>query len=149
MWLLLLVAGLVALAASAQVGASASTDRCASLIGMQVESGTIQSSQRFTKHQPFGGLMSIKSSADLCRVSLRLQPTLSSDINVDLWLPDTWNGKLFSVGGGGFSGGVAEGEPFMNARASEGYATATSDHTATQPCGPPRLRAYQRCRRPT
>lgn len=127
-WAAAFIASFLPFAALAQVGSTtASPDRCASLVGMRVESGSITSARRFGKDQPFGGLMSSKSSTDLCRVSLRLAPTPSSDINVDLWLPDTWNSNLFSVGGGGFSGGVGDGEPFMSARAGEGYATATSD----------------------
>jgi feruloyl esterase len=126
-WTATFVLGLLPLAVMAQGSASPSSDRCASLVGTRVESGAVTTARRFGKDQAFGGLMSSKSSADLCRVGLRLMPTPSSDINVDLWLPDAWNGKLLSVGGGGFSGGVAEGEPLMNARAREGYATASSD----------------------
>lgn len=104
-----------------------SAGACATLVGTRFAPGTITSAQRVAKGQALGGLMSDSASTDLCRVRLRLQPTPASDINVELWLPDTWNGKLFTHGGGGFSGGLGQSEGLMNTVASRGYATATSD----------------------
>ncbi len=125
-----------ALNAHAQTSPPDAAD-CAVLVGMQVESGTVTSAQRFTQGQAlsgsiglgslFGGDTAVNASANLCRVQLKLQPTSSSDINVDLWLPETWNAKLFSYGGGGFSGGLGQSAALMNASVGRGYASATSD----------------------
>ncbi len=127
---------LTAAAANGQTNPPDAAD-CAALLGMQVESGTVTSAQRFAQGQSlsgsiglgtlFGGDTAVAASADLCRVQLKLQPTPSSDINVDLWLPESWNAKLFSYGGGGFSGGLGQSAALMNTSVGRGYASATSD----------------------
>ncbi|ARN19594.1 hypothetical protein A4W93_06510 [Piscinibacter gummiphilus] len=89
--------------------------------------GQIHGAESLEKGQALGGVMSAKASTSLCRVQLRLRPTPNSDIRAEAWLPYTWNGKLLSYGGGGFSGGIAQSEGLMNASSAQGYATATSD----------------------
>lgn len=68
-----------------------------------------------------------KAQVSFCRARLRLQPSANSDINVEVWLPDGWNGKLFGYGGGGFTGGLGQSNEVMNAGAARGYAAVTSD----------------------
>ena len=61
----------------------------------------------------------------LCRVSLTLTPSADSDIKMELWLPQTWNGKFLMVGNGGWTGSLpyaAMAEPLKR-----GYAVASTD----------------------
>src|SRR5262245_61151744 len=45
-----------------------------------------------------------------CRAYLTLTPSPDSDIKVEVWLPaENWNGKLLSVGNGGWSGAIYYG----------------------------------------
>ncbi|ARN19569.1 hypothetical protein A4W93_06380 [Piscinibacter gummiphilus] len=97
---------------------------------MQVDTGVVAAAQRFTKGQIImSGLSVITVATNFCRATLKLRPTQSSDINVEVWLPETWNQKLFTHGGGGFSGGL--GGPTINTSLNQtlgqGYASATSD----------------------
>lgn len=134
--LAIFIAGGMTATAQAQTNGP-DADDCAMLIGMQVESGTVTSTQRFTQGETvpgniglgsiFGGDTAVTASATFCRVRMKLQPTPSSDINVEVWLPETWNGKLFSYGGGGFSGGLGQSAALMNTSLGQGYASATSD----------------------
>ncbi len=60
-----------------------------------------------------------------CRVAVTLTPTPDSDIKMELWLPQAWNGKFLMAGNGAWSGAVsysAMGEPL-----SRGYAVASTD----------------------
>jgi feruloyl esterase len=99
---------------------------CAALVGLQVESGTVTAADRFAQGQSMA-LLGPTAPVNLCRARLRLQPTSSSDINVEVWLPETWNGKLFTHGGGGFSGGLGSSMDPLIKSTGRGYAAATSD----------------------
>jgi feruloyl esterase len=51
-----------------------------------------------------------------------------SDINVEIWLPENWNRKLFGIGGGGFDGGLQPGTVHaFNKVTAEGYAAVATD----------------------
>ncbi len=104
-------------------------DQCSRLAGMPVESGIVLSAQHLQKGASLGWSWfgSSEAQASFCLARLRLQPTSSSDINVVVWLPDDWNGKLFGYGGGGFTGGLGQSDEVMNAGAARGYAGVTSD----------------------
>lgn len=107
-------------------------DRCADMIGLPVETGVVTAAHRvstgdsISKGDIFGGVP-VDAATDFCRVSLLLEPTSSSEIKADIWLPDTWNEKLFGYGGGGFSGGLGHSEAVMNEGVARGYVAATSD----------------------
>ena len=44
-----------------------------------------------------------------CQVSAVLSPTSDSHIEMELWLPDRWNGKFQAVGNGGWAGVISYG----------------------------------------
>lgn len=67
-----------------------------------------------------------KNLPGFCRVSASLTPTSDSDIRIEVWLPVSgWNGKLQSVGNGGWAGTI--GYPALGAALAGGYATAATD----------------------
>ena len=60
-----------------------------------------------------------------CRVNAILRPSSDSEIEMEAWLPDNWNGKFQFVGGGGWAGVISY--PAMVNAVLEGYATASTD----------------------
>ncbi len=67
-----------------------------------------------------------KALPEFCRVTASLTPTSDSDIRIEVWLPASgWNGKLQSVGNGGWAGVI--GYPALGAALAGGYATAATD----------------------
>jgi len=42
-----------------------------------------------------------------CRVGAILRPNSDSEIEMEVWLPETWNGKFQFVGGGGWVGVIS------------------------------------------
>lgn len=60
-------------------------------------------------------------------VKLLLQPAKSSNINVEVWLPDTakWNGRFLGLGNGGAAGKINSGS--LAGYSAAGYAVATTD----------------------
>jgi feruloyl esterase len=61
-----------------------------------------------------------------CRVTATLTPSSDSDVKIEVWMPASgWNGKLESVGNGGWAGVISYGA-LANALA-DGYATASTD----------------------
>jgi feruloyl esterase len=67
-----------------------------------------------------------------CRVTATSKPTPDSDIKVEVWLPDKWNGKLLGTDNGGFSGAI--NYPALSAAIGKGYAAVSTDtgHTGDQ-----------------
>src|SRR5437867_3082273 len=60
-----------------------------------------------------------------CRVTATLKPTSDSSIDMEVWLPENWNGKFQFVGGGGWAGVISY--PALVTALNEGYATASTD----------------------
>jgi len=116
---------------AASVRPSAPTaEACRTLSGTKVESGTVVSAERVAQGEAIAGgeTAGAKVSTNLCRVRLRLQPTSGSDIKVEVWLPETWNRKLYGIGGTGFDGGLSlGGAAVLNRAVGEGYAAVATD----------------------
>ena len=60
-----------------------------------------------------------------CRVSAILSPMPQSRIEIELWLPKQWNGKLLGIGSHGFGGNFERGDMAMGLQ--RGYAVVTSN----------------------
>jgi hypothetical protein len=60
-----------------------------------------------------------------CRVAVTAKPTADSDISVEVWLPEAWNGKLLGTDNGGFSGAINYAG--LAAAISKGYAAVSTD----------------------
>jgi tannase/feruloyl esterase len=70
-----------------------------------------------------------------CRVAATLKPSNDSDIKIEVWLPNNWNGRLESVGNGGLAGSISYSA--MALALKGGFATASTDtgHTGTASSG--------------
>ncbi|KAL2813416.1 Tannase/feruloyl esterase [Aspergillus granulosus] len=80
------------------------------------------------------------SNASFCNVTLTYtHPGRNDALNAEIWLPsaETWNGRLQSVGGGGWTAGRS-GSSYANMAGAihDGYATATTDAGLTPGTGP-------------
>ena len=61
-----------------------------------------------------------------CRVSGIIKPSADSNIQFEVWLPESgWNGKFKAVGNGGFAGEINYWE--MGRAVARGYVTASTD----------------------
>ncbi|HEY2379660.1 MAG TPA: tannase/feruloyl esterase family alpha/beta hydrolase [Terriglobia bacterium] len=60
-----------------------------------------------------------------CRIAATLKPSADSEISLEVWLPENWNGKFEFVGGGGWAGVISY--PALASALQEGYATASTD----------------------
>jgi feruloyl esterase len=88
---------------------------------------------------PGPGAPGPKSAGSLpahCRVTMVLQPTSDSNINVELWMPaENWNGKFLAIGNGGWAGSI-QGYGDMQEGLRRGYATAATDNGHSAADGP-------------
>jgi hypothetical protein len=60
-----------------------------------------------------------------CRVIAKLTPVPGSNIRIEVWLPEQWNGKLLTLGNHGFAGRLEHGDMAMGLQ--RGYAVAGTD----------------------
>ncbi|MGI9074335.1 MAG: tannase/feruloyl esterase family alpha/beta hydrolase [Bryobacteraceae bacterium] len=73
-------------------------------------------------------LQLFKTLPAFCRVAGVIKPSADSNINFEVWLPQSgWNGKFQGVGNGGFAGSINYADGGMAAALSLGYATASTD----------------------
>ncbi|WP_341773024.1 tannase/feruloyl esterase family alpha/beta hydrolase [Burkholderia multivorans] len=102
---------------------------CESLTNTAIVGGTVQSAQSIPagSYTPPGQPAPITGLPAFCRVTALMQPTPDSQINVEVWLPQTgWNGRFLATGNGGGAGsiayitGIAEG-------LKRGFAAANTD----------------------
>lgn len=106
---------------------------CESLVGQKVGGGTVISAERMASGQKLSlagaaALFPIPpAKAAFCRVKARISPVPQSEIDVEVWLPETWNGKFVGTGGGGFSGGLEIAALTLNPIVAKGYAAATTN----------------------
>jgi feruloyl esterase len=79
-------------------------------------------------------ITSAKVVDGVCRVAATLTPSSDSDIKVEVWLPESgWNGKLQSVGNGGWAGTISYGP--LGTAVKAGYAAASTDTGHSTPGG--------------
>jgi feruloyl esterase len=67
----------------------------------------------------------LKSLPAFCRIAATLTPSSDSDIKVEVWLPEKWNGKFQAVGNGNWAGQISYSA--MAEQLRRGYATASTD----------------------
>jgi feruloyl esterase len=111
---------------------------CESLASLKVPNATITSSNvvaagSFKPPTPGGSGMAgrpaftkFETLPSFCRVTTTLTPSSDSDIKIEVWMPVSgWNGKLQSVGNGGFAGMISY--PALAVALKDGYATTSTD----------------------
>lgn len=115
--------------------AAASCEGLASLklANAKITSSSVVAPGSFTPPTP-GGLgiagrpafTKFETLPSFCRVTATLTPSSDSDIKIEVWMPVSgWNGKLQSVGNGGFAGMISY--PAMALAITDGYATTSTD----------------------
>jgi feruloyl esterase len=113
----------------------AAATSCEDLVSLSQSNTTITSAQtvaagEFTPPDP-NGSQAVAASPysklpEFCRVAATLRPSSDSDIKIEVWLPVSgWNGKLQSVGNGGWAGFISY--PALAHGVADGYATASTD----------------------
>lgn len=101
-------------------------DRCIALegrqfAGAQVIKTEILAAGATARDAGFAG------AHDVCRVRARLTPVPGSKIEMDVWLPANWNGKMLGLGGGGFNGGLFSAPRKAPDPVNRGYAVLATD----------------------
>ena len=98
---------------------------CSSLATMLADRATV------TLATPMAGEFVTMSGATIaglpvfCRVAATLKPTPASDIKVEIWLPERWNGKFLGTGNGGMAGAIDYRALAYGVQ--RGYAVANTD----------------------
>ena len=103
-------------------GAAISTDTrqntaqqaCDALKGKAISGATIASASLVPAASP---------TPAYCKITAKIDPSL----NFELRLPDSWNGKLYYGGGGGYNGATPDASGFNLGALLQGYATVNSD----------------------
>ncbi|MDE2182671.1 MAG: tannase/feruloyl esterase family alpha/beta hydrolase [Alphaproteobacteria bacterium] len=129
----LVAAAGLATAAPAQPGSNAS---CAALADLKLDAARITAAEHVVpgwKIPPslfnsFAGAAT-EARTSFCRVTL----TIETEIKVEVWLPDIWNGRFEGVGNGGFTGAL--NYPEMSRAVTAGFATASTDTGHVTPKG--------------
>lgn len=116
-------------AVPALAAVSNGSNNCASLTGKEIGSAKVVQAVPVSLGGDLatGPLSAIKAKKPFCRVSAVLNPVAGSEIQVEVWLPDTWNGKMLAVGGGGFSGGLDSVAITLGFGLAQGYAGLATD----------------------
>ena len=121
-------------------------ESCSGLLGTQFDAATIENTEWISRGDPLlplfrralvwvmtrGGL-ELNAPVDFCHVTAKARPAPGSEITIEVWLPESWKGKLLGVGGAGFNGsGIAAGF-FAKDNLAQGYAVVSTDagHEAT------------------
>ncbi len=94
------------------------------LPGTTITSATLIAPGQFTP--PAGSPEPFKKLPAFCRIAAILKPAPDSNIQFEVWMPETkWNGKLQGIGNGGFAGSIQYGT--MAGTVAQGYAVVNSD----------------------
>jgi feruloyl esterase len=135
MFLFLFFALLAMAPFSVSTQAAASCDGLASLSlpEAKITSATVVAAGAFAPPAPSGAEAGGPPSAtpftglpEFCRVTATLTPSSDSEIKIEVWMPTSgWNGKLQSVGNGGWAGIISYGA--LATALTGGYAGASTD----------------------
>ena len=87
-----------------RVSSPAAAPACEQLAALQLTHATVTLARAY----PAGEFTSGRTFQvpAFCRVAVTARPTADSDIKIEVWLPQQWNGKLLGVDNGGFSGAL-------------------------------------------
>jgi len=114
---ILLVSSLVSLPALAAT--------CADLGNLDIETVHITETQVLADGELAQNSRPPLSVPAHCRVAAVLSPSDDSEIGMELWLPENWNGKFLALGNGGWAGNISFSA--MAIGLQSGYAVASTD----------------------
>ncbi len=118
--------GLVVLAVGMAQGVAARGADCAGLAKLKLEATAITRAEAVTSGTVEADGQTLRELPALCRVEGVLRPSADSEIQFEVWMPESgWNGRLLGVGNGGFAGSIYYGQ--MAGYLKRGYAVAGSD----------------------
>lgn len=98
---------------------------CGDLLRVAIDTVTITAAERREAATLDQGAESERPLPQHCRVAAVLRPSGDSHIEMELWLPDDWNGKFLAVGNGGWAGSISFSAMADGLRS--GYAVASND----------------------
>ncbi|MBZ5602995.1 MAG: tannase/feruloyl esterase family alpha/beta hydrolase [Acidobacteriia bacterium] len=103
---------------------------CGALAGLKLKDTTLTASDvaagAFAPGPGMGAASLYKDMPAFCRVQGVIKPSGDSNIEFEVWLPESgWNGKYQGVGNGGFAGSIQYA--LLAAGVRSGYATASTD----------------------
>jgi hypothetical protein len=113
--------------------------RCERLAGVELEAGVVETAKSVGAGEVLleREMAGATISSNLCCAELRLRPVPGSEIEVEVWLPERWNGKLMGFGGAGFDGGLGPGgAPLFNQAGA--LSSAAPTEAAMASCWPRR-----------
>jgi hypothetical protein len=113
--------GILPHAAGAAIGPPSSS--CEPLASTALSNAVVTAARRY----PAGDFTSGRTFAvpAFCRVMVTAKPASDSDIKIEVWLPEAWNGKLLGTDNGGFSGAINYAA--LAAAIAKGYAAVSTD----------------------
>jgi len=117
-----------ATAAAAQVARL--SDSCEELASTMLSNATVTAARAYAAGEFTSG-RTFQVPA-FCRVMVTARPSPDSEIKVEVWLPEAWNGKLLGTDNGGFSGAINYAA--LAGAVTKGYAAVSTDtgHTGDQ-----------------
>jgi feruloyl esterase len=132
-----LVVATVALFAGVPIASSpAAASPCTNLQSLQLQYTTITSATDNLTGTFGSPPNAITGLPPFCRVTATLVPSSDSNIQIEVWLPESgWNGRFVGTGGGGFQGQITYSELASGIKA--GFAATNSDlGTGSSGCNP-------------
>jgi feruloyl esterase len=102
---------------------------CESLTGTSLSGGTVRSAEAIPAgdYTPPGQPGALVGLPGFCRVTVAMQPSPDSNINVEIWMPrQDWNGRFLGNGSGGGGGAILYFTGMVEGL-KRGFATAITD----------------------
>ncbi len=112
--------------AAAQPAGSSFATRCSGIEGKSLAGAVVTKAEHVAAGSTLPPLPTADSPA-FCRVRAEAVPVAGSRIKLEIWLPDTWNGKLAGIGGGGFEGGYTLANIVLRMPVRAGFAGVVTD----------------------
>lgn len=102
---------------------------CESLTGTKLAGGTVRTAEAIPagNYTPPGQPGPITGLPAFCRVTVAMQPSTDSNVNVEIWMPrQNWNGRFLGNGSGGGGGAILYFTGLVEGL-KRGFATAITD----------------------
>jgi feruloyl esterase len=119
------VASCLLAGAAALVTVPSRAATCTDLVQLSSDTVAITAAEHrrdATLEQGFGPTMPLHAH---CRIAAVLTPRADSRIEMEVWMPDDWNGKFLALGNGGWAGSISFSA--MATGLAAGYAVASND----------------------